>query len=126
MTYILPDAKPLAGNNFYRIRALNKDGKTEYSAVVKINLGKGIAAISFYPNPVTKNGSLNLQLQNLNKGYYLVTVFDQHGKQVLKQVVSHEGGNSVQAIVLPKLSAGAYSINVNSKDVKFVKTIVVE
>ncbi|MEO8568151.1 MAG: T9SS type A sorting domain-containing protein, partial [Ginsengibacter sp.] len=126
ITYNLPDVRPFAGNNFYRISALSKDGKNEYSAIVKINLGKGMAAISIYPNPVTKNGSLNLQLQNLNKGYYLVTIFDQHGKQVIKQVISHEGGNSVQAITLPKLSAGAYSINVNSNDIKFIKTIVVE
>ena len=126
VTYNLPDVRPFTGNNFYRISALSKDGKLEYSAIVKINLSKGITGISIYPNPIARNGLLNLQLQNLNKGIYIISIYNQQGQRVLKQLIAHGGGNSVQPIALPKIAAGTYSIEVSNQDVKFVKTIIVE
>lgn len=106
ITYNLPDVRPFAGNNFYRISALSNDGKNEYSAVVKISLNKGTNGISIYPNPIARNGLLNLQLQNLNKGTYIISIYNQEGQRVLKQLTAHEGGNSVQPILLPKTPQG--------------------
>ncbi len=125
-TYSLPDAQPFTGNNFYRISALNKDGKTELSPVVKISLNKGGKGISIYPNPVVKNRSLNLQFQNLSKGTYTVNIFNQQGQRVLNEIIVHRGGNSVQPVLLPKIAAGLYSVEVRNLDTKYVKSIMVE
>ncbi|MEP7231797.1 MAG: T9SS type A sorting domain-containing protein [Ginsengibacter sp.] len=125
-TYSLPDAQPFGGNNFYRISALNRDGKTELSPVVKISLNKGSKGISIYPNPVVKNRSLNLQFQNLSKGTYTVNIFNQQGQRVLNETIVHEGGNSVQPVLLPKIAAGLYSVEVRNAGTKYVNTIMVE
>jgi hypothetical protein len=34
------DLKPITGDNFYRIRSISKDGKTEYSKIVKVAICK--------------------------------------------------------------------------------------
>ena len=124
--YTMPDAKPFTGNNFYRINALTKDGKTELSPVVKINLNKNSRGISVYPNPVLRNGALNLQFQNLNKGSYILSIFNQQGQQVLHKIITHDGGNSVQPILLPKIAAGLYLVEARNEDTKYVNTIMVE
>ncbi|MEO5893733.1 MAG: T9SS type A sorting domain-containing protein [Ferruginibacter sp.] len=126
ITYNLLDAAPLTGNGFYRIRALNTNGRVEYSSIVRINTGKGNAGISLYPNPLIKNGLLNLQLQNLTKDTYTIKVFNHLGQQVVSRSVEHAGGTSVQTIILPKVAAGMYTLEVRSQHTQFTKTLVVE
>ena len=126
ITYSLPDINPLTGNNFYRIGAVNMDGKIEYSRVVKINLSKGIEGISVYPNPIVKNGLFNLQLQNLPKGVYNLTIYNVQGQRLRQQEVNHIGGSSVQQISLRGIAGGLYKIEVLNNGRKYVKTIMVE
>ncbi|MEP6584184.1 MAG: T9SS type A sorting domain-containing protein, partial [Ginsengibacter sp.] len=125
-TYNLDDTKPFTGDNFYRISALSKDGKTEYSSIVKLNLNKNIQGISIYPNPISKKGTLNLQLQNLSKGTYVISLFNQHGQELIKQGITHEGGNSVRTIALPKIADGMYFIEVRNADTRLVTKIIIQ
>ncbi len=126
ITYSLADVSPLPGNNFYRINALNKDGKPIYSSIVRIYYGKGKEGFSVYPNPVIKNQQLTFELQNLKKDNYIVSLFNQQGQLVIKQSVEHAGGNSVQTMNLPKMAAGIYSIEVESSNIKFVKPLIIQ
>ncbi|MEO7046501.1 MAG: hypothetical protein ABI091_14415, partial [Ferruginibacter sp.] len=50
--YVYIDTKPLATDNYYRIKALSKDGSIQYSPVVKVAALNLLTAISVYPNPV--------------------------------------------------------------------------
>ncbi len=125
-TYNLLDPSPATGNNFYRVRALGKNGKIEYSPIVKVNVGKGKQDISLYPNPVIKNGLLNLQLLNLNKDTYTISLFNSQGQKVMSNTIQHAGGNSVQAINLPKVAGGSYTIEVRSDNIQFVKTLSIQ
>ena len=49
------DKNPVTGYNYYRIRSVDKNGKTSYTQVVKVNISTGIPIISIYPNPI-ENG----------------------------------------------------------------------
>ncbi|MEP7230414.1 MAG: T9SS type A sorting domain-containing protein, partial [Ginsengibacter sp.] len=125
-SYKLKDARPLTGINFYRIRALHDDGKIEYSAIVKIHLNKGFEGISVYPNPIIKNGLFNLQIQNLPKGHYSLTIYNVQGQRLREQEINHIGGSSVQQISLKGIAGGIYSIELLNNGSRYVKTIMVE
>jgi uncharacterized delta-60 repeat protein len=50
-SYSYEDLHPLQGQNFYRLKEIDKDGKFTYSQIVSIDFENG-TAILLYPNPV--------------------------------------------------------------------------
>lgn len=53
LNYSFADKNPLAGNNYYRLKIIDKDGAYAFSKIVVIEFeGNGIDEISLYPNPV--------------------------------------------------------------------------
>ncbi len=108
------DATPLAGNNFYRIKAVLKSGSVKYSAVVKVKLGNDKGDITLYPNPVT-NKTVTLQLNNEPKGTYLVELFNRLGQKLLSRTIEHVGGSAAQTINLgASVSKGVYQLKVSN------------
>jgi hypothetical protein len=120
------DASPLGGNNYYRIKSLENDGKTLRSMVVKVSVKDGgNIEISVYPNPVA-DGNLSLQATLLPKGQYTINIFGANGQQVQRKVFNHQGGSSTEVITLPAgLKGGMYSIHLSGADVKLSKTFIV-
>jgi hypothetical protein len=62
------DATINNGNNYYRIKAIEKNGVVKYSQVVNVRTGTKGAEFAVYPNPV-KGGTVNVQLMNVEQGY---------------------------------------------------------
>lgn len=102
------DPNIVNGYNFYRIKAIEKSGKENFSQVVKVAIGKAAASISIYPNPIVNN-TINLKLDNIPQGNYTIIVTNQTGQQILTKAVSHNGGSAIDAIILDaQLTAGNY------------------
>lgn len=53
-TYSWFDATPVNGENFYRIKVIEKAGNITYTKIVKVGFGNG-SSITVYPNPVKGN-----------------------------------------------------------------------
>ncbi|MFL5730465.1 MAG: glycosyl hydrolase [Cytophagaceae bacterium] len=49
--YTFTDASPLQGTNYYRLKETDKDKKSDYSKMVKVDFGISEIAFSIYPNP---------------------------------------------------------------------------
>ena len=127
VNYVWFDANPFNGNNFYRIRAIDRDGSSKYSSVMKVSINSGKPNLVVYPNPV--NGSLlNLQLTNMAKGTYTAILFNASGQKVFSNLINSEGGSSSQSLKLPaSLKPGIYNLQLNNgSDVKINKEIAVE
>jgi hypothetical protein len=123
-TYNWFDAAPLAGNNFYRIKAVENGGAVKYSSVVKVFVGRGKSLIVVTPNPVV-NGVMNLQFQNQEKGTYNVRLFNNNGQQVYALKVQHAGGSSAQTLDLPAtISKGVYQLQISNGEQNFVQKII--
>lgn len=107
-SYSLTDAAPFAGSNYYRVKALSKDGKFDYSAVVALGAGTPRGEMFVYPNPVA-NGNFNLQLTAAEKGNYEVRIFDVSGREVYggKLTVESEYQN-IQMSVPAMNTSGVY------------------
>ncbi|MBX2920381.1 MAG: T9SS type A sorting domain-containing protein [Ferruginibacter sp.] len=118
------DANPAFGDNFYRIRAIEKAGTYKYSDIVRVNIGKGISTgISMYPNPFEGNG-FNLQLNKFAAGTYTLTMYNSIGQQVYNTTLTHGGGSATQFISLGKeLAAGTYTIKINGEGTTITRTI---
>lgn len=108
-TYLYTDLAPLTGTSYYRVRQVDNDGRSVYSAVAKVSLGKAGVLWEVYPNPATNHvtvyaraalsgvrmqlldvagkllynaylpalrtgGTVNIPLQNLSRGTYVLKV----------------------------------------------------
>ncbi|MFP5041279.1 IPT/TIG domain-containing protein [Parasediminibacterium sp. JCM 36343] len=111
--YSFIDASVATGSNYYRIKALSATGEVAYSAVSVIKKGALAVSYSFYPNPVT-NKMVNLQLGNVEKGVYTVSLYNSLGQKVSDKTVQHQGGTATYSIGLGKaLASGVYTVSVH-------------
>jgi len=121
--YNFTDAAPNAGNNFYRIKALEVSGNALYSAVVRIGNGKK-QAVSVYPNPVFEK-RLSIQLQNFPKDQYKVYLINAAAQEQLVETIDHKGGSLAKWIELPAtLKSGVYQLRVKSASEVFSTRVV--
>lgn len=92
--YDWTDANPSDGNNYYRLRVIDLDGKSHFSDVMKTYFGDGVQRTYVFPNPVTGN-NLNLYLVNQKAGIYEVRLMNMFGQTFLTKTISHDGGSKV-------------------------------
>ncbi|MCC6256854.1 MAG: hypothetical protein IT254_00885, partial [Chitinophagaceae bacterium] len=125
-TYHWLDTHPLAGDNFYRIRAVGVGGDVKYSEIVKVSRDKKGGQISVYPNPVKDDGVLYVDLQNQPAGKYMLQMLNEAGQVVHSQSLNHSGGSSVYSLQLKQMLAhGNYLLKLgNGSDVKLSFKVV--
>ena len=103
VNYTFNDVQPLHGDNYYRIKAVDKDGKIMYSNTVLVNMVNDKIITVVYPNPakdilhVETNGSATFSLIN------------QSGKILLTTNINGKGVFNISGI-----AAGLYYLKDNS------------
>jgi hypothetical protein len=123
--YSWVDNAPYAVTNFYRIKAIDKDGKYKYSDVVKVSTSsKG--DISVLPNPIVGH-TLSLQLSQMKKGSYDLQLVNALGQVIAKQTIQVDAGSSVQSINLPaSVVNGNYYLQLEGNGAMFSKNVLVK
>ena len=120
------DNNPTMGKNYYRVRSVSKDGKYKYSSIVTVNQNNNFSGIRIVPNPVT-NGIIGVAFTNLRGGIYLVRVLKNNGQTIIKNIINHVSGNSME-FIRPKykMNAGIYQIEITTPDktITYLKVIV--
>lgn len=115
-----------SGNNYYRIKAIDKDGSFAYSAVVFTVADTKTASVTVYPNPIT-NKLVNVQLSNLSRGSYSIEVFNNLGQAILTKAILFDGGTTSLSLQLPtSVKAGLYRLSVSNGVTKINKSISVQ
>jgi hypothetical protein len=127
LNYQFVDTKPYAGNTYYRLKQIDKNGKSSYSNIISIK-GDKISNISIsdvYPNPATK--VLNMTVASPNDEKVNIIISDITGKILQKQTTQIKSGNNVLQLQVDNLATGSYMLKVicnngcNSSIVKFMK-----
>ncbi len=117
--YLFIDDAPLTGNNFYRLKLVDKDGKAEYSKVIKINFSKQLA-VRIAPNPAVN--FINVAVENSSSAVTLEIV-DLNGKLVRKQQITP--ASQYTPVIITGLAKGLYTVKViGSAEVATVKLVV--
>jgi len=124
--YSILDTKPLQGNNFYRIKATDKNGAVYYTAIIAVNILGGKTSVIVMPNPVP-NKIVNLQLNNLDAGKYNVVLYNSIGQKVFNRTIEHLGGSASQSLIFPSsIARGIYVLKVFNQTFDYNTKIVIE
>lgn len=125
VSYTYIDAAPLAGTNFYRVKAVELTGKNVYSKALRVDIGRSPKGISLYPNPV-RGSEITIGFSAL-KGQYNLNVVNTAGQVVYRQTLNHAGGTVAQTVSLPAaLKAGVYNVLISGDNYKETKTFVIQ
>lgn len=100
--YSYVDITPINGENFYRLKQVDKDGRFAYSKIIRVVFGN-MPYLVAYPNP-TKYA---VNIGGISAGAYL-TVVDAGGR-LIKQ---YKATGNNYAIPIQQLNAGIYFIRV--------------
>jgi hypothetical protein len=120
------DVNATLGTNYYRIRAIQADGRVILSSVVIVKIDAAKTGIVVFPNPV-KNQQINFQLNTIEKGKYTLLFVNSQGQQVVKGIVDYKGG--IESHVLDinnNLPKGMYYLKIINQKVTFGRSVLVE
>ena len=124
--YSFIDASPLAGVNFYRVKATSANGQVQYSAIVKLSSADVKSGFSIQPNPVV-NKTLHINFQQM-EGLYSIRLTNKQGATVFTKQITLAAGSQVKDIELgDAVAAGVYSVVlVDAKGKQTVQTVFVQ
>jgi hypothetical protein len=120
--YGLIDSTPNPSLNYYRIRAVDKDGKSILSNTVLIKLDQQPSAIILLTNPVINN--INILFKN-QPGDYSVDLFDNIGHRIKTETANITAGDEIYSTHIQGLARGIYYIKLINRQTKYVTTLKV-
>lgn len=106
--YQFTDQLPINGNNYYRLRFRDNDGRNSMGPVAYLNLScRQQKMISINPNPVTGK-SMEMYIQGYNKGNYTIQLFNVNMQKVYLSPVSVSEQGIGHAVVPATWASGIY------------------
>ena len=89
----------------------DKDGKFQYSSIVKIKTPKKALMIGkIFPNPTS--GKVNIEIVSDSRKSLTTEVYDLLGKKVARFIISVEQGLNQKAISVNNLATGTYVLQI--------------
>ncbi|MEP6726902.1 MAG: choice-of-anchor J domain-containing protein, partial [Bacteroidota bacterium] len=118
--YSLTDISPLTGSNFYRLKPVDKDGKSAFSKVVAVNFTK-LPGIRISPNPA--NSYIYMSLENINSSVNL-QIIDVNGKIMKQQAIAQ--GTATKTISLSGIAKGLYTVKLISQEKVVTQKLLIQ
>jgi len=116
-TYTFTDEHMLSGNNYYRLRQVDRDGVTRYSKVVTLynnTVETESPKMSVYPNPAT--ATLNYSVSSASSQQVIVQVYNLAGVVLYTSQQQLYAGNNQQSIALSGLKTGNYFLKITNRE----------
>lgn len=124
--YYFVDKTPFNGENFYRIKAISKNGQIQYSKIILIKYKSEIPAIIISPNPLI-NKTLNCTINKAEKGMYKISIVDYLGRIVLNKLYYFDGINHTFSIKMPiTMQRGTYLFTFQQGNAHQTKVFVMD
>lgn len=111
LTYNFTHNQPRGGENYYRLKQVDKDGEVTYSGIVKINLPLPEEDLTILVNPVN-TGTLEVAFRKLTTAF----ICNADG-QVIKQLHVNAGRQTINVNYLPQ---GVYLLRSGNSTKKFI------
>jgi aldose sugar dehydrogenase len=118
--YFLVDPSPNIGNNYYRIKQLDLDGKYTYSKVINIVYDPSAFTMQIYPNPI--KDVLNLKVSLSGADNIQLQVSDMQGQIVLKKTKFIANGIGEFNIDVRSWPSQLYSVKIIDSNNKVLGT----
>lgn len=126
LKYTFDDTKPLAGNNWYRLKQADKDGNAAYSSVIMVT-GHSINSlqiVSVYPNPVQNilySNIISTRFQPIQ-----IVVTDVFGRTMNSMKTQVQKGDNTVTVPTASLSAGTYFVKITDTNGKAVTRKIIK
>jgi hypothetical protein len=108
--------------NFYRLRMVDVNGKSEYSVIIRLQTSKE-EGLKLFPTLATISVQLNFEMKS--KGSAIVRVVDMSGKIIVQQNMALDAGIISRTIDVSSLIAGNYLLQIDAEGktstAKFIK-----
>lgn len=116
--YLNYDELPQPGNNYYRLKMVDRDGKITYSYILLVKVSKnGKVEFVMYPNPA--HDQLIISPSGVS-GIFNMNIFNQHGQKVLSRQLA-AGTSSISIAHLPK---GIYTVQLIADGIAEVSKLI--
>jgi hypothetical protein len=110
---------PFDGNNYYRLKMFDIDGRFTYSPVIKIKIAITKDKIVVFPNP--DNDLLQLQVQAVRNEAISFHLYSADGKAIASKLFTVTKGNNRLSWNLPQLAPGNYFISSGNDHFETIK-----
>ncbi len=113
-TYRFTDQHPVPGVNFYRLNQIDKDGRTSYSGIVKVNIAQQTEVL-LYPNPAYNQLSLQGNITGA-----IITIYSQDGRKI-KEL--QNDNSATVTIGVRELVPGHYTLTLTNPVTKKLRSM---
>ena len=107
LNYVLTDAHPYSGTSYYKLKSIDKDGSSKWSAVVSITINDA-RPVFLYPNPANNYTGINSSLEIVSKKP-VARLYDAKGSLLQTFTIT----SPYQVINTSALPGGAYQISIS-------------
>ncbi|MBK7964505.1 MAG: T9SS type A sorting domain-containing protein [Bacteroidetes bacterium] len=111
LSYVFRDVNPSLGNNYYRLKQVDRNGIFEFSDVRVVNFRKSI--MNVYPNPVT-NGIITFSIDELQQENIQVQLMDLSGKIVATSSMWLSNTSPNQFNLEKSITSGVYMLELTN------------
>ncbi|GAC1429140.1 MAG: hypothetical protein NVSMB7_05840 [Chitinophagaceae bacterium] len=119
--YQYTDKRQLNGRQYYRLKAIEKDGSIFYSGITRVGTdGNVYKTIQIRPSVVKGNASLYFNAAA--PGNVQISIISTEGREIQKIQVFLPQGNTIIPLHAGRLAAGVYIISVRGADNKVSST----
>lgn len=121
--YSASDYHPTKGDNFYRIKVVDYDGKVAYSNVLKIYYEKAAGTLQVYPMPALDK--INIRMAGMEKGAYNFKLTDVNGKVVMASKLNYNWAD-VSVFLPTNIKAGVYVLKLDNGSQDWTQKVIVQ
>ena len=118
--YAADDPNPVNGNNYYRLKQVDRDGKFTYSTVREVTLDRPLT-VSIYPNPARSFITIRLDMGN---GEKLSVMLMNTAGQIIEVPTANTG--SQITLYTAGLAKGAYFVRITHGQKTELKKLILE
>lgn len=112
--YRFDHLQPVIGNNYYKVVAIDRTGRSVSTRILRILFGKNDNSLVVYPNPAAD--ILNIRVVDVVKGEYTIRVVTNNGQLLYSSKINHNGADAVYPIKLPQpLARAPYRLSLANK-----------
>jgi len=122
--YSITDNKPLKGNNVYRLKQVDNDGKATYSPTVSVRYSDDNIGFTFFPNPA-KN-KLNVQVEGIVNNVASLTLLNADGKAVKSIAINRQQISSNIVVDLSGVARGIYMLVLQDGNTTKTSKVVID
>ena len=125
LDYQYRDERPLYGSNYYRLKQVDYDGKSEYFHIILIKTGDlpDLSIESTFPNPTTDELQVNYLSNNTIP--IKLNIYDSNGLSVIKRDVENRPGFNQLVLSTDHLAPGIYLLLMENRGSHFSRKIVI-